>query len=615
MSPEAFELLPDQNKGEIRSKGQQLERRTDEAFLGARRIEREGAERVRALARDTAMAVVGPSLEMLRTKWAAELEVGRQLDAIQNDLLEHTEEFQPGGSRPDAPTALPAQAPAYARYGANVVVTHDPSGGPPVVFEPNPTYYNLLGRIDYRAAVGAMYTDFTLISPGALHRANGGFLVLQARDVLMNAYAWDVLKRSLRDQEIRIENLGEQLSPAPTASLKPSPIPLDVKVVLIGDLTTYTLLRQLDEDFRKLFKIKAEFSPTVERTAAAIDAYAGFIAIQVRSCGLLPFTREAVALVIEHAARLAEHQGRLDAHFGKLADVLTEATHEAREENADRVRDEHVRAALANRDHRLGRVEEEVQRLIDERTIAIATSGQAIGQVNGLSVLDTGDYVFARPSRITARVGIGADGVVNIEREVQLSGPSHSKGVMILSGYLLGAYARNHPLALSARLTFEQVYSEVDGDSASSAELYALLSALAEVPIDQGIAVTGSVDQIGEVQAVGGITAKIEGFFAVCKAQGLTGAQGVLIPQANVLHLMLSDEVVAAVEGGQFHVWAIRTIDEGVEILTGRYAGKRQEAGPYEEGSVHALVQERLAGNARRLARFGPRSPALGRER
>lgn len=613
MSPEAFELLPDESKAAIRARGQQLERRIEEAFLALRRIDREGSERLTALARETALSIIGPHLQSLRGKWAGEPRVIEHFTAIQEDLLEHLDELQAAARRGEGGPPIFAPAPPYLRYGANVVVTHDPKGGPPVVFEPNPTYYNLTGRIDYRAAMGTMYTDFTLIRPGALHRANGGYLVLQARDLLTNPFAWDALKRCLRDREVRIENLGEQLSAIPTATLKPSPIPLDVKVVLIGDLMTYNLLHQLDDDFRKLFKVKAQFSPTVERTPAGIDAYARFVSAQVRWCGHLPFTKGAVALVIEHGARLAEHQERLATRFGAIADLIAEASHEARRAGATQVLPEHVEAALAKQEYRLNLLEAEMQRLIDERTVAISTSGASIGQVNGLSVIDLVDYVFARPSRITARVGMGADGIVNIERETQLSRPIHSKGVLILSGYLLGTYAQHYPLSLSARLTFEQVYSEVEGDSASSAELYALLSALARVPIKQGIAVTGSINQLGEIQAVGGITAKVEGFYAVCKSQGLTGEQGVIIPQTNVPHLMLKPEVLDAVEAGKFHVWAISTVDEGVEVLTGLPAGARRKDGTFEPGTVHARVQQRLATFAARMARFGQRPTRMRR--
>jgi predicted ATP-dependent protease len=491
-------------------------------------------------------------------------------------------------------------------------VTNDPNDGAPIVCESSPTYYNLLGRIDYRAAFGAMQTDYALIKAGALHRANGGFLVLQARDLLTSPFAWDALKRALRDGQVRVENLGEQLSAFPTATLKPAPIPLQVKVIVIGDLLTYMLLYRLDEDFQKLFKVKAHFGPAMDRSPDALQAYAGFVSSQVQANGLLPFSKDAVARVIEHGARLAEHQARLATRFNAVAEVVTEADHWARQAGAAQVHAEHVEQALAAQEHRANLVEEEVQRLIDEGTLAINTRGAVVGQVNGLSVSDLGDYAFARPSRITATIGLGAEGVVDVEREAKLSGRTHSKGVLILSGYLIGKYAQQHPLAISARLAFEQVYDEIDGDSASSAELYALLSSLAELPIRRGIAVTGSVNQHGDVQTIGAVTRKIEGYFAVCQAQGLTGEQGVLIPRANVRHLMLKQEVVDAVARGAFHIWAAGTIDEGIALLTGLPAGERQPDGTYPSDTVHGAVQRRLAALATRLAEYGDRRHLTG---
>jgi predicted ATP-dependent protease len=377
-----------------------------------------------------------------------------------------------------------------------------------------------------------------------------------------------------------------------------------VKVVLIGDLQTYMLLHGLDPDFQRLFKIKAQFGPYMDRSPETMQAYAAFVSGQVKAHGLLPFGSDAVARVIEHGARLAEHQARLATSFEAIDDLLVESDHVARGSGAELVLALHVDAAVAGREHRLNLLEEVVQREIEEGTIAIDTHTEVVGQVNGLSVFDLGDYAFGRPSRITARVGLGEEGLVDIEREVKLSGPTHSKGVLILTGYLLGQYARDTPLAVSARLTFEQVYGEVDGDSASSAELYALLSALAEAPIRQGIAVTGSVNQRGEIQAVGGVVSKIEGFFAVCKALGLNGGQGVIIPAANVRHLMLKQEVVDAVAAGTFHVWAVRTVDEGIALLTGLPAGERLADGSFPDRTVHARVQARLGNLADRLVDF-----------
>jgi predicted ATP-dependent protease len=483
---------------------------------------------------------VGHLLDALRARYAQVEPVIEHLDQIQADLVVHLDEF-----RASEPESRPAGQPGVSGervfdcYRANVLVGNDPKAGAPVVFESNPTFYNLVGKIDYHALMGAMYTDYRFIRAGALHRANAGYLILQARDVLLSPFAWDALKRALRERELRIENLGEQFSAFPTATLKPATIPLDVKVVLIGDMQTYMLLYRLDPDFARLFKVKAQFGPYMGRSPETVRAYAGFISKRVREHGLRPFAADAIGRVIEYGARLAEHQERLATSFEAIDDLLIESNHLAVEAASERVNATHVEMAQTARERRLGLFEEELQREIEEGTIAIDTHGDVVAQVNALSVLDLGDYAFARPSRITARVGPGEEGVVDIEREVNLSGPTHSKGVMILSGYLLEQYARSIPLALSARLTFEQTYGGVDGDSASSAELYALLSGLAEAPIRQGIAVTGSVNQRGEIQAIGGVTTKIEGFFAVCKAQGFDGRQGVVIPAANARHLML----------------------------------------------------------------------------
>ncbi|HYW87059.1 MAG TPA: Lon-insertion domain-containing protein [Chloroflexota bacterium] len=417
----------------------------------------------------------------------------------------------------------------------------------------------------------------------------------------------------MRDGELRIENIGEQVTPAPTATLKPMSIPLHVKVILIGDVQTYMVLFGMDPDFQRLFKVKAQFAPYMDRSTDAIQAYAAFIASRTRGCGLLPFTSSAVARVVEHGARLAEHQDRLATRFQGIQELLVESDHEARKSGAARATADHVDAALVAHDRRLSLFEDQLQKEIEEGTLAIDTHAQVVGQVNGLSVMDSGDYAFARPSRITARVGPGEEGVVDIEREIQQSGPSHTKGILILSGYLLEQYAQDTPLALSARVTFEQVYGPVDGDSASSAELCALMSDLAGLPVRQGIAVTGSVNQHGQVQAIGAVTTKIEGFFAVCKAQGLDGTQGVIIPATNVRHLMVKPEVLQAVAHGMFNVWAVRTIDEGIEILTGAPAGQRSADGSFPEHTVHARVQERLHTLAASLIRFRYRSVGLQR--
>lgn len=596
MSPEAFELLPPAKQAEIRSAGQELQRLADDTIMDIHRLEREAREQLRELEREAALFAIGHLLDELRSAYVAQDKLGRYFDALRTDLLEHLEEFRPAESSDQREMG---RAAATDRYQVNVLVTQSDLSGAPVVNEPNPTYYNLLGRVDYRAMMGAMATDFTLIQPGALHRANGGCLSVQARDLLINPFAWDALKRSLRDSEVRIENLGEQHSAFPTTTLKPEPIPLRVKVVILGDLTTYLMLLRYDEDFGKLFKIKAQFSAEMERSETTVQAYAEFMALQVAEQGLLPFHREAVGVIVEESARLAEHQERLIARFDGVANIAVEADHWARQAGAELVLREHVVKAIQDQEWRANLIETEVQRAIDERTIAIDVSGQMIGQVNGLSILSVGDHTFGRPSRITARTGRGSDGVVNIEREVKLSGRTHDKGVLILSGYLLGTYAQRTNLTLSAKLTFEQVYDEVDGDSASGAELCALISSLAGAPIQQGIAMTGSVNQFGQIQAVGGVTRKIEGFFEVCRARGLSGQQGVIVPAANTRHLMLRQEVVEAVATGQFHIWAIDSIDQALEILTGQTAGKPDGSGGFPPDSVHGRAQARILESAR----------------
>jgi lon-related putative ATP-dependent protease len=427
-----------------------------------------------------------------------------------------------------------------------------------------------------------------------LHRANGGYLVLDLLDVLRHPFTWEGLKRALANEELRIENLAEEFSPIPSATLRPEAIPLDVKVVLLGPPLVYHLLYRLDEDFRELFKVKADFAPELDWTPEHHRNYAGLVSRWVRENGLRHFDRAAVAKLIEHGARLRENQRKLSARLIEISDVVSEASFWAEKEGHALVEPADVERAIRKREYRSNLLEERIRELIREGTIVIETDGRRVGRVNGVAVVDLGDHSFGRPSRVSARVSLGRGRIESIEREIELSGPIHSKGFMILSGYLAATYAQSAPLALSATLTFEQSYDEVEGDSASSTELYALLSALSEAPLDQGIAVTGAVDQHGEVRAVGGVTRKVEGFYATCKAAGLSGRQGVIVPAANVHNLMLDEELVEAVRAGRFHVWAVRTVDEGIELLTGLPAGRRRRDGTYPPESVHGRVAARL---------------------
>jgi lon-related putative ATP-dependent protease len=609
LSPEELERLSPDERQDLERRGEEIKERVGKGLRELRRLEKEAAERTRELDREIALFAVGPLLEDLREKYADLPEILTYLERVGDDLPNHLPDFRPeqeehGQGLPLARLQGIEREEHLARYRVNFFVDNATVGGAPVVIERNPTYYNLIGRINYRAAFGAMVTDFHQIKAGALQRANGGFLVLHVLEVLRNPFAWQALKRSLLDGEVRIENLAEQFSPIPTATLRPEPVPLDVKVVLIGQPLLYHLLYLLDEDFRELFKVKVDFAPEMEWGEEHVGNYAAFVSRCVRSAGLKHFHSSAVARVVEYGARLREHQGKLSTRLLEISDVVSEASFWATKAGHEVVLAEDVDRAIAKKEYRSNQLEERIQELIGEGTVMIDVDGTKPAQVNGLSIIELGDYRFGRPARVTARVSLGRGTVESIEREIELSGPIHSKGFLILSGYLAEKYAQEWPLALKATIAFEQSYDEVEGDSASSTELYALLSALSGLPLRQGIAVTGSVNQHGEVQAVGGVTRKVEGFFASCQAKGLTGEQGVLIPAANARHLMLADEVLEAVERGEFHLWAVRTIDEGIELLTGRVAGARGDDGSYPAGSVHALVEERLRTYAERLRAF-----------
>ncbi|MGD8398045.1 MAG: ATP-binding protein [Anaerolineae bacterium] len=563
----------------------------------------ETQEKLKALSREMANFAVGGMIDALREKYGDYPEIVEHLDAVQKDIVENARDFlQAGEEQSQLPAMLRVSAqdsqagsPLGRRYRVNLMVDHSESEGAPVVYEDNPTYQNLVGRVEHRAQMGALLTDFNLIKPGALHRANGGYLILDARKVLTQPYAWEALKRALQSGEIRIESLGQMLSLVSTISLDPDPIPLDVKIALYGEPMLYYLLYQLDPDFAELFKVEADFSEQMDRGDGNQQLYARLIASLAQQEKLRPLDRTAVARVIERSARLVGDAVKLSTRTRDITDLLSEANYWAGEDKSDVVHGKHVQQAIDAQIYRADRIRSRMQEAIQRDIVLIDTEGERIGQVNGLSVIMLGNFAFGRPSRITARVRLGKGNVVDIEREVDLGGPIHSKGVLILSGFLGGRYAEERPLSLSASLVFEQSYGGVEGDSASSAELYALLSAIAEVPIRQSFAVTGSVNQHGVVQAIGGVNEKIEGFFDVCQARGLTGAQGVLIPVSNVQHLMLREDVVEAVAAGDFAVYAVETVDEGIEILTGLPAGEPDEEGNYPEGSINYLVQRRLA--------------------
>jgi len=605
LGPEEFAALPEAEREQIAARAKPLEESVEATVRRLREIEREARRRHELLVRDVAAFATRQLIQELRERFAGLAAVTAYLDEVEEDLISHAEEFRHLQEGPPLPF-LPPPGAFLDRYRVNVLVDRGGTQGAPVVYERHPSHGNLVGRIEHRAHLGTLVTDFTLIKAGALHRANGGYLILEAKDVLRNFASWEALKKALKSRTIRIDEPFEELRLANVVSLAPEPIPLALKVILIGNPLLYYLLYALDEDFRELFKVKVDFDDSLPRTPEIEGLYARFVGTICQEEGLRPFGAEAVAKLIEHGARLVEHQERLTSRLGELLDLIREAAFYAAEAGQPLVRAEDVRRAVDEKIDRANLLEERLARAIAEGALVVDTDGQRVGQVNGIAVVSLGDHAFGRPSRITARTFSGEPGVLDIEREAKLSGPVHSKGVMILTGFLAGRYARQRPLALSASLAFEQHYEEIEGDSASAAELCALLSSLAGIPLTQALAMTGAVDQQGDVQAVGGVNAKIEGFFDVCRARGLTGVQGVIIPTANLRHLMLREDVVEAVRAGRFHVHAVATIDEALALLSGRPAGAPGPDGSFPPGSFNAAVEQALASHAelrRRMAK------------
>jgi lon-related putative ATP-dependent protease len=594
-----FQALPDSIKEELQRHRDALQEELKAAMKEIRRLERATGQRLQELDQQVALYIVGDLVDDLIEKYRDLPGVVEHLQAVQKDILENIEPFKTRPTLPATPANGPQPPPwaaevPFRKYDVNVLVDNGGQEGAPVVLESNPIYNNLFGRIEKETQFGTLYTDFTMIKAGSLHRANGGYLVLPVEDVVTSLFSWDGLKRALHRQEIQIEEMGERLGFLATKSLRPQPIPLDIKVLLVGRPLIYYMLYAFDEEFPELFKVKADFDIRMDADDENIRDFVSFLCTLCEKENLKHIEDGAMGKLLEHAARLADDQEKLSTHFGAIADLVREANFWAEQENSPYISAPHVKRALDEKVYRSNLIQERIKELIARGTLLIDTEGASVGQVNGLAVIGLGDYEFGKPSRITASVGPGREGIVDIEREVELGGPIHSKGVLILGGYLSYKYAQDKPLTLAARLVFEQSYEGIEGDSASSAELYALLSALSGLPIRQNIAVTGSVNQHGEVQAIGGVNEKIEGFFDVCVAKGLTGDQGVMIPASNVQNLMLREDVVEAVRDGKFHIWAVRMIDEGIEILTGVPAGERGPDGGFPEGTVNYLVERRL---------------------
>ena len=595
LNPDEFSKLPSGEQARLAAAIEELEQQLAAIVRQFPRWEREVRSKIRDLNREMTGLAVGHMLDELRQKYALYPDVVAHLDNLQTDITNHARELIPAEGAP-APglTEMFRGTPITRRYNVNVLVTHSAEQHAPVIYEDHPSYDNLLGRIEHISEMGTLVTDFNLIRPGVLHRANGGYLIIDARKLLMSPYSWEALKRVLQSRQIRVESIGQALGLVSTVSLNPQPVPLDVKIVLLGDRILYYLLCQYDPDFTDLFKVAADFDDVFDRTSESEQQYARLIASIVAHDKMRPFDKSAVMRLTEHSARLAGDAEKLSTQVREPADLLREADYWASQAGHSAVTATDVQAAIDAYIHRSERVRERLLEATLRKTIYIDTTGAKTGQINGLSVIQLNGFAFGHPSRITATIRQGKGEVIDIEREVELSGPIHSKGVLILSGFLGGRYASDNPLSLSASLVFEQSYSGVEGDSASSTELYALLSAIAEVPIKQSLAVTGSVNQLGEVQPIGGVNEKIEGFFDLCNARGLTGDQGVLIPASNTKNLMLRQDVVDAVAAGRFHVYAVETIDQGIELLTGLEAGERNEEGDYPYGTVNHLVQRRL---------------------
>ncbi len=621
LAPEQFNGLPQEEQDRIKAEVEVLQERLQKILIQAPRLERDFRERIRLLNEEVAGFVLNELMDDYYQKYAEQPAVVEFLRTLQKDVSGNLPGFVSGEEKQgeeQPASVLPNGATASAqgrRYQVNLLVDADDLEGAPVIYETNPSYLNLVGRVEQMATMGALITDFTLIKPGSLHRANGGYLIVDALKVLTSPYAWEGLKRALQFGEIRIESPVQMMSLTTTVSLEPEPIPLKVKVVLVGDRQTYYLLAQYDPDFNELFKVAADFGDELVRTPESEQLYARLIATVARREKLRPFDSNAVARIIERSARLVSDAERLSMRIQVVYDLMEEADYWAQQAGAAIVSASHVQQALDAQVYRSDRIRERTQEEVLRQTILVDTAGEKVGQINGLSVIQLGTYMYGQASRITATIHMGQGDVVNIEREVEMSGPIHSKGVLILASLLRARYATERPLALSASLVFEQSYGGVDGDSASSTELYALLSAISGVPIKQSLAVTGSVNQHGEVQAIGGVNEKIEGYFDLCKARGLTGEQGVLIPIANVKHLMLRQDVVEAATAGQFHIYAVTTIDEGIELLTGMPAGERDAKGNYPKGTINFLVAQRLQAMAERRAELDAEGAKKKRQR
>lgn len=610
LSAEEVNKLTEEQREEIKNKIEGLQEDLQKILQQVPNWQREAKEKIKELNKEMANFAIGGLINELLKKYQEHEEVVRHINNIKERIVENANAFMPDDGQ--EPTSFievisqrrDSQTVLMDKFKVNVVIDNKDREGAPVIYENNPTYPNLIGRVEHYAQMGALMTDFRMIKPGALHKANGGYLILNAHKILNQPYAWEELKRALQSKEIEIESIGQALSLISTVSLKPEPIPLNLKIALVGDRMLYFLLVQYDPDFTELFKVQADFETEVEWDEANQILFAKMFATMAKKKGTKPFSNAAVARVIEMSAREASDSERLNTRLQDLNELIIESNYWSEKSGNEIVTTEDVQAAIDAKIKRADRLREKQQESIIRNINLISTEGEVIGQINGLSVYSLGSFMFGKPTRITAQTSLGKGQVIDIEREVEMGGPIHSKGVMILSGLLKGRYAQDVPLSLSASLVFEQSYGGVDGDSASSAEFYTLLSSIARVPLKQNLAVTGSVNQHGQIQAIGGVNQKIEGFYDICKKRGLTGDQGVLIPSSNVKHLMLRKDVVKSVEAGEFHIYPVSHVDEGIQILTGIPAGEKLKDGSYPEASINAAVKGRLEKMANKLSDF-----------
>jgi len=610
LNEQEFEKLSDQVKKQFEDGRKSIESRFDEAVKQLLGLDRETRTELTKLTNEAVQYAIGFLMSSLLKTYEDVPEVVAYLKDLGSDILENFALFT--GVQETAPTQSQMMAPwmkdlPLRRYEVNVIVDNSEVKGAPVIFEGNPTYTNLFGRIEREAQFGSFTTDFTLIKGGSLHKANGGYLVVPAQELLGNILSYDGLKRALRENKIVIEDVGERLGFMSSKTLTPQPVPLNAKVILVGNPMIYQILYAYDPDFKEFFKVKADFDTTIDRTDENVQRYASFVCTLCSKENLKHLEAPAIAKVVEYGSRLAEDQRKLSTRFANVSDLIREANFYAAKDGSDLVTASHIAKALEERVYRSNLIEQKLLEMTQRGLILIDTSGSRVGQVNGLSVISLGDFEFGRPSRVTASISLGREGVVDIEREAKTGGPIHTKGVLILGGYLANKYAQDKPLSLSARLVFEQSYEGVEGDSASSTELYSILSALAELPIKQNIAVTGSVNQRGDVQAIGGVNQKIEGFYQLCKTRGLKGDESVMIPKSNVEDLMLKEEVVNAVKEGKFHIYPVSNIDEGIEVLTSAKAGQMRTDGTFEADTVNYKVDRRLRAMAEALVKFGER--------